>query len=84
MLRIEFLNSAKQGTESHSVLVRELPGVEFGTIPNRIENTVLRFLPGFIKRKLVVGACSLLTVGLLLWICPCVPEHCVPAFSGCI
>ena len=56
VLRIEFLNTTKQGAESHTVLVREIPGVDFGTIPNRIENTVLRFLPGFLKRKLVVSA----------------------------
>ena len=54
VLRIEFLNNTRQGAESHTVLVREIPGVEYGTIPNRIESTVLRFLPAFIKRKLVV------------------------------
>eukprot|EP00884_Botryococcus_braunii_P007496 jgi/Botrbrau1/16748/Bobra.0277s0004.1 len=44
-LRMEYLNSAPPGGQSHTVLVTDIPGVSYGTLPDRIENTFLRFLP---------------------------------------
>ena len=54
-LRIAFFTSARPGGVAHTVLVRDIPGLEFGTLPARLEDTALRFLPRFIKRRLVVG-----------------------------
>ncbi|KAK9804434.1 hypothetical protein WJX72_012500 [[Myrmecia] bisecta] len=48
-LRIHYLNHVKKGAESHTVLVQDIPGVEFGTIPQRIDGTVFRFLPDRLK-----------------------------------
>ena len=56
-LRIAFFTSARPGKVAHTVLVRDIPGLELGTLPNRIEDTALRFLPRFIKRRLVVSGC---------------------------
>ena len=56
-LRIAFFTSARPGGVAHTVLVRDIPGLELGTLPNRIEDTALRFLPRFIKRRLVVSSC---------------------------
>jgi hypothetical protein len=53
-LRIAFFTSARPGGEAHTVLVRDIPGLPYGTIAARIEDTVLRFLPKFIKRRIVV------------------------------
>ena len=39
----------KEGAESHTVLVTDIPVLEFGTIPHRIETTVFRYLPVRIK-----------------------------------
>ena len=59
-LRIAFFTSARPGGVAHTVLVRDIPGLGYGTLPNRLEDTALRFLPRFIKRRLVVGgACAL-------------------------
>ena len=55
-LRIAFFTSARSGGEAHTVLVRDVPGLPYGTLAARIEDTVLRFLPRFIKRRIVVGA----------------------------
>lgn len=54
-LRIAFFTSARLGGVAHTVLVRDIPGLDYGTLPNRVEDTALRFLPRFIKRRLVVG-----------------------------
>ena len=54
-LRIAFFTSARPGGVAHTVLVRDIPGLDYGTLPNRLEDTALRFLPRFIKRRLVVG-----------------------------
>ena len=48
-LRIQYLMSTKEGAESHTVLVTDIPVLEFGTIPHRIETTVFRYLPVRIK-----------------------------------
>ena len=55
-LRIAFFTSARAGGVAHTVLVRDIPGLDYGTLPNRIEDTALRFLPRFVKRRLVVSA----------------------------
>ena len=52
-LRIAFFTSARAGGEAHTVLVRDIPGLPYGTLAARIEDTVLRFLPRFIKRRIV-------------------------------
>jgi len=57
-LRIAFFTSARPGGAAHTVLVRDIPGLDYGTLPNRLEDTALRFLPRFIKRRLVVGPCD--------------------------
>lgn len=53
-LRIAYLNSARPGGEAHTVLVTDIPGVEYGTLAHRIEQTVLRVLPQFLKRRITV------------------------------
>ena len=53
-LRIAFFTSARPGGATHTVLMRDVPGLPYGTIAARIEDTLLRFLPGFIKRRIVV------------------------------
>lgn len=53
-LRISYLNSARPGGEAHTVLVTDIPGIEYGTLAHRIEQTVLRMLPQFIKRRITV------------------------------
>lgn len=47
-LRIRFLTHAKHGAESHTVMVRDIPGIEYGTILQRLD-AVLWFLPNFLK-----------------------------------
>lgn len=44
-LRLQHLVSAPKGAQSHTVIVRDIPGIEFGTIAHRTDSTVLRFLP---------------------------------------
>lgn len=48
-LRIQYLMNTKEGAESHTVLVTDIPVLEYGTIPHRIETTVFRYLPQRIK-----------------------------------
>ncbi len=48
-LRIQYLMNTKEGAESHTVLVTDIPVLEFGTMPHRIETTVFRYLPVRIK-----------------------------------
>jgi hypothetical protein len=48
-LRIQYLMNTKEGAESHTVLVTDIPVLEYGTIPHRIETTVFRYLPVRIK-----------------------------------
>lgn len=44
-LRIAFLLNRPPGAESHTVLVTDIPGPAYGTIPHRTDSTLLRFLP---------------------------------------
>ena len=53
-LRIQFLNSNDRRAESCTALVRDVPGIYYGSIPDRVERTALRFLPHFVKRRIVV------------------------------
>lgn len=46
--------SAEAGGVAHTVLVRDVPGLPYGTVAARIEDTALRFLPRFVKKRLVV------------------------------
>ena len=59
-LRIAFFMSAEAGGVAHTVLVRDVPGLPYGTVAARIEDTALRFLPHFVKKRLVVRLPSLL------------------------
>ncbi|KAK9811621.1 hypothetical protein WJX72_007134 [[Myrmecia] bisecta] len=52
-LRIQYLTTVPKGAESHSVLVRELPCVAYGTVEDRVDKTLLKFLPGVLKRRLI-------------------------------
>lgn len=44
-LRIYALLNAPRAAESHTVLVTDIPGVDFGTQAQRLDKTPLRFLP---------------------------------------
>ncbi|BDA46964.1 CSC1-like protein At4g02900 [Coccomyxa sp. Obi] len=55
-LRIAFFMSAESGGVAHTVLVRDVPGLPYGTVAARIEDTALRFLPRFVKKRLVRAA----------------------------
>lgn len=68
-LRIHFLTLPERTVESCTVLVRDVPGVYYGTVADRIERTALRFLPAWIKRRIVVS-------------CPGLPAE--PDASPCI
>ena len=58
-LRIQYLMKTKEGAESHTVLVTDIPVLEFGTIPHRIETTVFRYLPVRVKvGRTACTACS--------------------------
>lgn len=59
-MRIQFLTEADRRVEACTVLVRDIPGVYYGTVADRIERTALRFLPSLVKRKIVVShpACN--------------------------
>ena len=74
-LRIAYLNSARPGGEAHTVLITDIPGVEYGTLAHRIEQTVLRMLPKFLKRRITVRASMICegARGLCFTVMPC---HC--------
>lgn len=55
-LRIQYLMKTKEGAESHTVLVTDIPVLEFGTIPHRIETTFFRYLP--VRIKVGPSACT--------------------------
>ena len=44
-LRVFFLLNQPPGAASHTVLCQDVPGVAFGTIPNRASGTLLKFMP---------------------------------------
>ena len=54
-MRIQFLTEADRRVEACTVLVRDIPGIYYGTVADRIERTALRFLPSIVKRKIVVS-----------------------------
>lgn len=45
--------------ESRTILVRDIPGVYYGTLADRVERTALRFLPAVVKRTIVVSIACL-------------------------
>lgn len=49
--------NTKEGAESHTVLVTDIPVLEYGTIPHRIETTVFRYLPQRIKVRPFLTHC---------------------------
>ena len=48
-LRMFYLLNTPRGSESHTVLVTDIPAVAVGTIPNRLDGTLLKFVPKSIK-----------------------------------
>lgn len=50
-LRLFYLLNVPRGTESHTIMCTDIPGVAFGTIPNRLDGTLLKFVPGSMKKK---------------------------------
>lgn len=46
---MKFLMTTEPGGQSHTVMVRDIPGIQFGTLADRIDTTALRFLPRFLK-----------------------------------
>uniref|UniRef100_A0AAD5H1R9 ERD4-related membrane protein n=1 Tax=Chlorella ohadii TaxID=2649997 RepID=A0AAD5H1R9_9CHLO len=50
-LRIFHLLNQPAGAESHTVLLQDVPGVAYGTIPNRADGTLLKIIPKSIKQK---------------------------------
>lgn len=63
-LRIQYLMHTKPGAESHTVFVTDIPLLDFGTIPHRIETTVFRYLPvrikvGLLKQVVMATMCAI-------------------------
>ncbi|KAI7841239.1 hypothetical protein COHA_005076 [Chlorella ohadii] len=56
-LRVYYLLNRPPGAESHTVLLTDIPGIAYGTVPHRIDHTLLRFLPRRVK-SWIVGAAS--------------------------
>ena len=56
-LRMQFLTQPDRKAEACTILVRDVPGIYYGTVADRVERTVLRFLPAFVKRRIVVSFC---------------------------
>jgi len=50
-LRMIHLLTAPPGADTHTVLCTDVPGVPFGTIPNRIDGTLLKLIPRSVKDK---------------------------------
>ncbi len=44
-LRIYYLLNQPPGAESHTILCTDVPGVVWGTIPNRADGTLLKVIP---------------------------------------
>lgn len=49
-LRSHYLMAAPPGAESHTVLCQDIPGVEYGLLLNRLDGTLLRFVPKSAKQ----------------------------------
>ena len=56
-LRIFGILHQPAGAESHTVLVQDVPGVAFGTIPQRADGTLLKLIPKSERRVLVAVLC---------------------------
>ena len=54
---MQFLTQPGRKAETCTILVRDVPGIYYGTVADRVERTVLRFLPAFVKRRIVVSFC---------------------------
>lgn len=50
-LRLFYLLHTPRGAQSHSVLCTDIPGVAYGTIPQRLDGTVLKLVPKSVKDK---------------------------------
>jgi len=48
-LRMFYLLNTPPGAQSHSVLVTDIPAVKYGTIPDRLDGTLLKFVPKSVK-----------------------------------
>lgn len=44
-LRMYYLLRTPKGAQSHTVLCTDIPGIAYGTIPNRLDGTLLKFVP---------------------------------------
>lgn len=44
-MRLWHLLHSPPGAESHTVLLTDIPGIHYGTLPHRIDTTLLRLLP---------------------------------------
>lgn len=50
-MRMLHLLTAPRGVETHTVLCTDVPGVNHGTIPDRLDGTLLRLVPNSIKKQ---------------------------------
>eukprot|EP00884_Botryococcus_braunii_P016249 jgi/Botrbrau1/3307/Bobra.0048s0004.1 len=66
-LRIRFLTSSRKGAQTHTVLVRDVPGILAGTLGDRFESGLLFFVPQQVKAPIkqgVAGSIDLASKGL--------------------
>lgn len=50
-LRQFYLLNTPKGAESHTIMCTDIPGVAFGTIPQRLDGTLLKMVPKSVKSK---------------------------------
>lgn len=50
-LRLLHLLTTPKGAETHTILCTDIPGIAYGTIPNRLDGTLLKFVPRSVKKK---------------------------------
>lgn len=50
-LRTFYFMNQKRGAESHSILLTDVPAIAYGTIPKRLDGTLLRVVPKSMKDK---------------------------------
>lgn len=63
-LRMFYLLHTPKGAQSHTVLCTDIPGVAHGTIPQRLDGTLLRFVP----QGTLLGAFPVLTLFSALFV----------------